>query len=310
MPEVSVIMPVYNGERFLAEAIESVLSQSFEDLELICVDDGSIDESKDIIHSFHDERIKYLYQKNSGSPARGRNVGINESKGNYIAFIDQDDLYMPESIYERVNCFINDPKINFVYSDCEIIDVEGNRISDSIITHANKIPYSGKCFKKLFLGNFIPIQGVMVNRKVFDSVGLFNEHLVGTDDYEMLLRISYHYPVVYVDKTLARWRSHQLSLSHNQHQMDENVANCLDSVLRHLPDCYTLVGENVKERMYALSKDVAYGYLLRGECNSARQWLKKTWYWGRKPKTLLTLAAVTCCWPLMAKYYGRQRGQG
>ena len=298
MSKVSVIMPVYNGENFIEEAIGSILNQTYSDWELICIDDGSTDGSKEIIRSFNDKRIRYFYQKNFGSPARGRNLGIKVSNGDYIAFIDQDDIYLPESISERIKCFIKNPKICFVYSDCMIIDAEGKEIHDSIIRYTNKIPFSGWVFKELFSGIFIPIQAVMIKKKVFDNVGMFNEKLVGTDDYEMWLRISCHYPITYLNKALAKWRDNPTSLSHNQHQMDENFANCLESVLRQFPDSYTLIGaRNVRKRMYALSIDVAYGCLIRGEWNLARKWLKKSWYWGRKPKTLVQLL-ISYCTPL------------
>ncbi|MCD6184474.1 MAG: hypothetical protein J7K84_01590, partial [Deltaproteobacteria bacterium] len=189
------------------------------------------------------------------------------------------------------------------YSDCEVIDAEGNKIHDSIIRYTNKRPFSGKCFKELFLGIFIPVQGVMVKKKVFDKIGFFNENLVGTEDYEMWLRISYYYPIAYLNKSLAKWREHPTSLSNNQFQMDESFVNCLEFILNQFSDCNDLVGkENVKKRMYALSTDAAFQYLQKGDWSAARKWLKKTWHFGRKPKSLIHIL-MTYCTPIAQRHW-------
>lgn len=290
MPTVSIILSAYNGEQFIGEAIESVLCQSFSNWELICVDDGSNDRTGDLIHSYTDKRIRYFFQQNSGSPARGRNFGINICEGDYIAFIDQDDIYLPDSISERLNCFIENPELYFLYSDCAVIDHAGKVVSDSIIKYTNKQPFSGNCFKELFCGIFIPIQGVMVRKCVFDKIGVFNESLVGTEDYEMWLRIAYSYPLFFLGKTLAKWREHPPSLSQDRLQMDINFFNCLESILNKYSDASDLIGEqNVRKRMYEFSNDVAYEYIRRSEIEYARHWLKIAWFWGRRPKILLKL---------------------
>ena len=101
-PLVTVLMPVYNGERYLTEAIESVLNQTFTDFEILVMDDGSTDNTKEVIKEFNDERIIYHYDSNSGGPARPRNKGISFAKGGVIAFLDSDDYWHPEKLQKQI----------------------------------------------------------------------------------------------------------------------------------------------------------------------------------------------------------------
>ena len=288
MTDVSIIMPVYNGEKFLRETISSVLGQTYRAFELLCIDDGSTDRSEEIIKSFEDTRIKYIYQPNSGSPSSGRNVGIGVSEGKYVAFIDQDDLYEPNSLNEKVSYFERRPETSFVYSNCRIIDEKTNIIANKLVEYTNKVPLSGHCFRELFMGIFIPIQGVMIRKDVFSRLGDFHEDLIGTDDYHMWLRICYYYPIRYIDKCLASWRCHPFNLSKDSKRMDENFAKCLESIIRIFPDCSRIIGrKRFRSRMHQVCFDAAYAKLGTADWRSARNWLGKSLLWGKKSKTLL-----------------------
>lgn len=308
MAEISVIMPVYNGQNFIGEAIESVLNQSISDFELICIDDFSTDKSKEIILSFKDKRIRYLQcKKNSGRPSVPRNIGINSATGQYITFIDQDDIYKKNSLSDRLSFFYNQPNESFVYSKCLCIE-EGERekFTAPIDSFAllNKYPFIGKCFKELFLtGCFVPIQTVMVKKNVFKRVGLFNEELIGTDDYNMWLRISYFYNLNYIDKGLSIWLIHKKSLSHGQLMMEECTALALEDIVDKYPDCDSIIGKDqMHKRMYQVCFDAAYSALRKGELDTGRARLKKALCWRKDLKTALLFAAAICCGEYLSKY--------
>ena len=124
MPKVSVVMPAYNYGRFLGEAIQSVLDQTFQDFELIVVDDGSTDNTKEVIGSFTDRRIKYIYQQNRGV-STALNVGISASRGEYIALLDADDIWLPHNLEKGVEVLDEHAEVGFSYGQAYLMDIEG-----------------------------------------------------------------------------------------------------------------------------------------------------------------------------------------
>ena len=310
MPEVSVIMPVYNGEKFLAEAIESVLSQSFQDFELICVNDGSTDGSQQIIDSFLDSRLKRLSQTNAGQ-ASARNCGIKFCKGNLISFLDQDDVYLPTCIEERVKYFHKSDSYSFIYNDFMIIDENSTVVNPSVLKWRKTKYISGKCFNELFLnGTFIIPSSVMMEKEIFDKIGLFDETLWGADDYDLWLRISYYYSIGFVPSPLNKYRVHSQNFSKNNSIMENRTALAILKAVENFPDVDKLVGKReMKKRLYQVCFDTAYSNLKVGDLNPAYYWLKKAWHWGRKPKTLLILVATKYFGALVGKYYSRKASE-
>jgi glycosyltransferase involved in cell wall biosynthesis len=203
MAEVSVIIPVYNGEKYIAQTLESVLAQTYQDFEIIVVDDGSIDGSADVIRNYtakYSGKIRYFHQENRGIAA-ARNAGIKESRGAYIAFLDQDDLWLPDKLQKQINYFDNNKDAGLVYAH----SIEfGDRSKNVPTAH-----HEGFILDKLIWGNFIPALSVMVKKEVFNEVGLFDENraLMGCDDFDMWLRIAARYRVGHVDYELVRWRA-------------------------------------------------------------------------------------------------------
>lgn len=180
--EVSIIMPVYNTEAFLAESIESVLAQTYREWELLIVDDGSTDGSVFLIKAFteRDPRIKYLKMDiHSGSPALPRNIGIKYAQGRYIAFIDSDDMWLPDKLEKQVELF-GDPRAAVVYCDYERIAEDGRR-AGRIVRAPGLIGYG-----QLLLGNVIGgLTGVYDTHKVGKVYQLSHPH----EDYIMWLSI-------------------------------------------------------------------------------------------------------------------------
>jgi glycosyltransferase involved in cell wall biosynthesis len=169
MPKVSVIIPSYNHGRYILQAIESVFSQTYDDYEIIVVDDGSTDNTEEAVKPYW-ERIRYFYKEHGGD-ASARNFGTRKANGEYLVFLDADDLLMPKKLEIQATILDENPDIGFVYSDFyNIID---NKISHTPALN-RKLP-SGFIAKELFMESFIPIHTEMVRRQCFKDSGLFDE---------------------------------------------------------------------------------------------------------------------------------------
>ncbi len=206
LPVVSVIMPAFNDGAFIAEAISSVLSQTFRDLELVIVDDGSNDNTRSVIEKFmmSDGRVRYFFQKNGGQ-GKARNLGINNSQGEFIAFIDSDDVWVSSKIEKQLSLLGKDDDFGLVYCDAEYIGENSNFLFLS--STVNK-PFRGRVVKKLLVNNFITNSSVVIRRDVLNKSGLFNESSFfrSIEDYDLWLRISVRYTFDFVDENLVRYR--------------------------------------------------------------------------------------------------------
>ncbi|MFC1511428.1 glycosyltransferase family 2 protein [Candidatus Margulisiibacteriota bacterium] len=182
MPEVSVIIPAYNYADFTVQAVESVLAQTYKNFELIVVDDGSTDGTGDALKRFGD-RIRYMYKQNGGVSS-ARNLGIRLAKGKYIAFLDCDDLWLPNKLEESLKGF-GDKEVGLVHTDTYHMDAQGQDL------FVQKSPgFSGMVAERLLISGFISNPTVMVEKKCFDSVGLFDKKLFYAD-YDKCLFINF-----------------------------------------------------------------------------------------------------------------------
>lgn len=210
-PLVSVIIPAYNAQDFVAQTIESVIKQTYSHWELCIVDDGSTDDTAKITQSYSsDSRIKYLYQKNQ-ERAVARNHGLHHSTGKYIAFLDADDMWLPDKLETQVQFLENQPESALCFTQFLFINEQG------IVTGKAGIPFKSGSdqFFRLLEGNFIANSTVMVPRIVFDKVGFFDETLpaFGSEDWDMWLRIARNYPIRFVHKPLTLYRIHGYNTS-------------------------------------------------------------------------------------------------
>jgi len=211
-PQVSVVLPLYNGERYLNDALSSVLGQEgFDDWEVVAVDDGSTDGSAEIVSSFADDRIRLFHQENRGIAAT-RNVAISRSTGRFIAFLDQDDLWHPEKLRAQIPLFAADPRVGLVYCQSGRVGGDSEEISAGPTVLASWM--SGDVRRRMLLGNLVPgTAGVVVRRECFDEVGLFDETLNGSDDWEMWARIAARYDFRFVPRELSYTRLHSANTS-------------------------------------------------------------------------------------------------
>ena len=203
-PLISVIIPTYNRAHFLREAIDSVLTQTYKNLELIVVDDGSTDNTSEIIRKFTDKRIDYICEGHGGTSA-ARNRGIRKANGSYIAFLDSDDIWLPEKIEKQLKIF-QESKLNpgVVYTGIQYIDSHGNKKKQKKLSN-----HRGKILKQLLRKNIAGIGStILVKRECFEKCGLFDESLPSRVDLDILIRICQHFTADFVPEILCLTRIH------------------------------------------------------------------------------------------------------
>lgn len=169
---VSIIIPTYNRANCIRETITSVLNQTYQNFEIIIIDDGSIDNTKEIIQAFLDERIKYIYQEHNGLPASARNKGLKLAKGEYIAFLDSDDLWFPQKLKIQINFMKENPSILLVATNGLIFTLKPNM---KVLSLKNNIKIS---FKELLQNNIIINSSVMMRKNVIQIIGFLDESSV------------------------------------------------------------------------------------------------------------------------------------
>jgi len=235
MPKVSIIIPAYNQGRFLAVAIDSALQQTYRDLEVIVVDDGSTDETRDVAARFGD-RITYIHQKNTGLPG-ARNRGIREARGEYLCFLDSDDFYHPEKIQRQVELLEADPQIGFVYCDIITTDEAGQAVAEQSSVNSPTRQMSGNIFQTLMMAGYFPPHTVMIRRKVVEAVGEFDPALGGHADYDLWLRVSAAgHAACFIDEKLAYYRTYPTSMSKDGAHMAETRLATFKKICQHHPE--------------------------------------------------------------------------
>lgn len=199
MPTVSVIIPTYNRAHLVGRAIRSVLDQTYQDFELIVVDDGSTDNTYEMVKGFNDPRIRYIrHEQNKGSAA-ARNTGINATQGKYMAFQDSDDEWLPEKLEKQMRIFEKAPaQVGVVYTGFYLI--KGDR--KWYVPDANIKITEGNIYKELLKRNFVGTPAVVLRKVCFEKVGMFEERLPSLEDWELFIRISKYYEFVFIDEPL------------------------------------------------------------------------------------------------------------
>lgn len=211
MPKVSIITPLYNDKKYIEQAIKSILNQTYKDFEMIIVDDGSTDGSGELVRNKFRDKVRYIHQENKGA-ATAVNKGISLSQGDYIAFCDSDDWWLPEKLEKQVKFLEVNQNFGLIYSDA-FLAKDGILTRKTWLQSRKVLPCSGgkeKCLISLFSKNFIPAPlTVLMRKSVIDRVGLFNENFSSTYDYEYWFRIlEAGIQIAFSDKPLAVWNSH------------------------------------------------------------------------------------------------------
>ena len=280
MPTVSVIIPIYNSSKWIEKTIESVLCQTYGDLETVIVDDGSTDDTAEIVKKYKNRAVRYFYQKNKGVSA-ARNKGIEVAGGKYIALLDHDDLWMPEKIEKQLHIFNNKPDTGLVYSDAFVID-ENGRVLYRVFEKLE--PHSGKIYRNLFLVNFIPCLTAVIPKRVFEDVGLFPEEYTMAEEYDLFLRIAEKYKIEYVKEPLAKYRVHGESISSRKFVLGytERI-DIIEKMIKNKSPMIPVVGEKpVRETLAYCYYGISKTDFFEGKTAECRINLKKSFEYSRK----------------------------
>lgn len=215
VPRVSVCIPVYNGSAYIAEAIDSVLAQTYKDFSLIVCDNCSTDNTEEIVRSFADPRIKYVRNSKNLGLVGNSNRCIELADGEYICILHHDDVMMPDNIERKVRLMDECPNVGFVHSDVLLIDEAGNRLKRKMFSGAqhNYIKDGLSIFRHYILrmpvGASVFIGAVMARRSCYIHLGVFNTELPNTSDNEMWMRIALFYDVACIGDPLVKYRLHR-----------------------------------------------------------------------------------------------------
>lgn len=214
MPKISVITPVYNGETYIENAIESLLAQSCQDWDLIVVNDGSTDATAQILEKYTaDGRIKVVHQKNSGE-ASARNVGLDDATGEYIAFLDADDTYFPNALEDLSSFLDAHPRYDVVYSDGLICDSD-----DNLVMHLNEVRpgfFSGRILEQLVTSSSVitvPICTMVRRARVVSCAARFDRNLIIGPDWDFWIQLAVHAEFGFLDKVTCKYRVHNMNIT-------------------------------------------------------------------------------------------------
>lgn len=210
MPKVSIIIATYNRSYFICNAINSVLGQTFKDFELIVVDDGSTDDTKQVLTRYG-SLINYLYQDNKGR-AQARNAGIKLAKGEYIAFLDDDDMWLPYKLQKQVEFLDAHPEIGLIHTFIDIIDEHGNLLKETTKKHLRlykKAMRIGYIYEGMSKQCIMFLSTVMLRKDYLDKVGFFDSRIPAFEDWDFYLRFSLKYQIATIPEPLVKYRIHQ-----------------------------------------------------------------------------------------------------
>ena len=231
-PLVSAVIATYNRAEFLCDAIDSVLSQSYDNIEIQVVDDGSEDGTSEIVQDLYgcDSRIHYFYQSNQGQ-ATARNVGIQNSRGTFIGFLDSDNRWLPDRIQRQVSCLVDNPEIGVVYGDVITIDEKGAEISRDNMTRC-----SGHITEELLKHNCVSFNTSLVRTTCLRSCGGLNPSIRAADDYDLWLRLSAITQFQYIAEFFAEYRVMDNQISSDKSKRFESTKLIVEQFLESHPN--------------------------------------------------------------------------
>ena len=305
MPKVSVIIPAYNCEPYIAHAVQSVFDQDHRELEIIVVDDGSSDNTVGALASYQD-RIQLIQQKNAGAAA-ARNAGLRAAQGELLAFLDADDWWETSRLSTQLAALKLFPSAAMVFSDFAVADQTGailmprgirwkyGSVHDASAAPWQKIftesmpmqphtneraeqninAYHGHILRWLFRGNFINTCSVLLRREVFERIGEFDQSLQTEEDYEYWLRIARDSSIIYIDTPLVTFRKRpgQLTRSNQIERIVQNVLTVIERTSKRVPT--QLDPQEILSRVVQLHMRLGVIALCSGHAAEARSHLRK-----------------------------------
>jgi len=289
MPRVSVIIPTFNCARYLGRAIDTALGQTYKDYEILVIDDGSTDETSELIGQY-DGKIRYFYQSNKGVSC-ARNLALSEANGEFFAYLDADDMWYPQKLEAQVAFLDRHRDCGLVHSEVSVID-EMDHVLHLQFNHESgrKVP-QGHCVRDLLRQNHIKAPTVLERRDCIERAGTFDERLNGTEDYLHWIVVAMEGSAFgYIAEPLAMYRWRQGNLSNNVRRMNEDVERIFGIILKEkslAQRCGREAADIVRDRLYSIQRDLAYLDRTEGQIDYAR-------------RRILNLIGE---WPLRAELY-------
>jgi len=251
-PLVSIVVATYNMAAYLPLALRSALDQTYGNVEVLVVDDGSQDDTRGVMAPFlGDLRVRYLVQENRGQ-AVAKNHGIREARGEYIAFLDADDIWVPEKLEQQMPLFFQSGSVGVVYSRLAYMDETGKELS-----LADNQLFRGRVSGPLLVRNFIGFGTSVVRKECFDRLGRFDEAMRMGIDYDLWLRFSTQYEFDYVDHPLLLYRVWSGQMSNNCKSRYLSGIAIMERFLKQYPD---VVEKSTQEEAWA------HTYVGYGQC--------------------------------------------
>ncbi len=250
---VSVVIANYNMARFLASAVESVLAQTQLPYEVHVVDDGSTDDSREVLKRFEGHPLVRCHYRPNAGQASAKNCGILASEGEFIAFLDADDLWTADKLETQLAAFEQHPSVGIVYTNFAHIDEKGQYLSSP-----DREYYSGWISGRLLVDNFVNGMASIVRRECFETVGVFDETLPMGIDYDLWLRLSAKYEFLYLDRVTYLYRRWSGQMSHRWETRMECAIKIMNRFIASHPG---LVDQHTVREAWA------HTYVTRGSCS-------------------------------------------
>jgi len=298
IPRVSIVLPTYNRAYILESSMRSILEQSYRDFELIIVDDGSTDNTEELVCSMKDDRIVYVRHDHNQGVAVGRNTGVARARGEFLAFQDSDDLWLPEKLQRQVALLeVAEKNVGVVYGVLEKIMKDGRRV---VVPGDDVKQREGNIFEEVLRGNFITTQVAIVRTELVRRIGSFDPDLVWLEDWDFWIRYMKNTsavfdPVVYVrakvmKDSLTTNRAHRLDSRAKTYDKHRSVfcayPHIRRKILAQLVKGFLFTGEFARARMYAREGVVQARSVV---CGALYVWSflpKGVWVWAAKVRSI------------------------
>jgi glycosyltransferase involved in cell wall biosynthesis len=283
-----VIIPVYNGELTIEETVKSVLNQSFVDFELIVINDGSVDSTLSILAQFQDPRLRVYSYPNAGLSA-SRNRGIERARGEFISFIDADDLWISDKLAAQLNALRENPEAAVSYSWTDFIDGSGNSLGYGIHHTVN-----GYVFPDLLVSFFVGSgSNALIRKEAFEEVGRFDETLTAAEDLDMFLRLAARYQFSAVPAPHVLYRITDNSMSRNVIRQEGECLKVIERAFAREPGSSSL---HLKKHTYANLYAYLAAHALRGVPDRRNGLIAARFLWRSiKNEPLVLIRVKTVC---------------
>jgi len=306
-PAVSVVIPAFNAEKYIKESINSILSQTFQDFEIIVVDDGSTDNTGKIIKQYG-SKVNYIFQENSG-PSKARNTAISVAKGKYIAFLDADDLWTPNKLELQVGFLESHKDVGMVFADMITFNENGVIIESYLRKIKRKI--NGVNFYKNLLteqhevrdpflllvqANFIPTGTVVVRKSCINKAGLFDETISSVEDLDMWMRMAICCKIGFVPHVLKKKRDHAGNISKDNFKATVSAIYVRKKIAKQFPELAEIYRKDFDKRFSQLYFSKGYGYFSKQDLLKARTCFGESFFHKANAKALIYM--LSCYLPL------------